>query len=148
MAGGDQLQLECGGNSGTNVAAGRRNLGERGPDVEPGQDPGGLLYPGNGGSHPADQDVEQLRLPRRYPLLGAQHFGLVLLELRSDVALRGSQGLTPLEGGRNLRRVGVGDFDVVPEDFVVSDLERRDPAALPFTLLDGSDVRLAADSAG
>ncbi len=92
----------------------------------------------------AAQRAEQLRLAHGHPLLGAQHLRLVVLELGRDVALGAGQRLAPLVVGGHLRGVGVGDLEVVAEDLVEADLERRDPGALALALLQRGDVLPAA----
>ena len=76
----------------------------------------------------------------RHPLLGAQHLGLVVLELGRHVALGGGEGLPPLVVGGDPGGVRVGDLEVVAEDLVEADLERRDPGPLPLPLLQRGDV--------
>ena len=88
--------------------------------------------------------AEQLRLARRHPLLGAEHAGLVVLELGRHVPLGGGQRLPPLVVGGHPGRVRVGDLEVVAEHLVEADLERRDPGALALPLLERGDVLPAA----
>ena len=102
------------------------------------------MDPLDGRPHLAAQRLEQFGLAGRDPLFGTKHLGLVLLKLRGDVALRRGQRLAPLVIGRHLGALGVGDLDVVAEDFVVAHLERRDPGPFPLPLLDRRDVLLAA----
>src|SRR5207245_7031167 len=54
---------------GAHVGVAVGEIGERGPDVEPGEDPGGLLDPADRKRHGAPQRVDQLRLARRNALL-------------------------------------------------------------------------------
>src|SRR3989441_7330707 len=90
-------------------------IGERRPDVEPGEEPGGLLDPADGQRHAAPQRVDQLGLARRNPLFRPQHLRLVLLQLRRYVALGAGEGLAPLVIGRDSRLVGVRDLEVIAE---------------------------------
>src|SRR2546427_11743581 len=119
-------------------------IGERRPDVEPGEEPGGLLDPADGQRHAAPQRVDQLRLARRNPLLRPQHLRLVLLQLRRHVALSAGESLAPLVIRRDSRLVGVRDLDVIAEYLVEPDLERRDTGALALPRLQRGDVPLAA----
>ena len=139
-----ELEIESCRDPGTHIAVGGGRFSERGPHVEPCQHPGRLLNPRDGGADPAAERAEQLCFPIRHPLFGAEDLRLVFLELRGDVALGGGKGLAPLIVAGNLRGVRVGDFDVIPEDLVVSDFERRNSAPVPLPLLDRRDVLLPA----
>lgn len=76
-------------------------------------------------------------------LLGAEDLLFVLLELLGDVALGVGEGLFADPAGGNLLLVGIAHLDVVAEDVVVADLERRDPRRLALALLDAGQVVLA-----
>ena len=78
------------------------------------------------------------------PLVRLQHLLLVLLELRGDEALAaGDRLLADVVGGHE-RQVRLADLDVVAEDAVEADLERRDAGARALALLDGGDRRAPA----
>ena len=61
-----------------------------------------------------------------------EHPLLVLLERGRHIALSACQRLSSLIVRGNQMPVGVADLDVVAEDFIVADLERRDPSARAF----------------
>src|SRR5207247_1720079 len=126
---------------GTHVGVAVGEIGERGPDVEPGEEPGGVLDPADGQRHAAPQRFDQLPLPRRNPLLRPQHLRLVLLQLRRHVALSAGESLAPLVIRRDSRLVGVRDLDVIAEYLVEPDLERRDTGALALPRLHGAARR-------
>ena len=79
------------------VAAPLGDQRQRGEDVEARQRRGGARQRRVLGRQRRDQLGEQLRLERAEPLLGAQHLGFVLLELRRDEALAaGDRLLAPV----------------------------------------------------
>ena len=129
---------------GADVPLAHRHLGERGPDVQPGQCPSGPLDPSRRTSHPFTQRGEELGFAHGHPLLRTQDLRLVVLELRRHVPLGAGQRLAPLVVGRDPLLVGVGDLEVVAEDLVVSHLERRNAGAIPLPLLQAGDVLPAA----
>ena len=98
------------------------------------------------GERPADVGhqlgVDAL-LDDEHLLLGAQNLLLVLLELLGDVALGVGEGLFADPVGGNLLLVGIAHLDVVAEDVVVADFQRRDARRLALALLDAREVVLA-----
>ena len=84
----------------------------------------GRLYPGDHRRDAAPQLVQHFGFARRDPLLGAEDFGFVLLQVGRDVAFRSGERLAPLVIGRDAVAMRVCDLDVVAEDFVESDLQR------------------------
>ncbi len=142
VAGGDELDLEAVGHVGPHVAIGNRRLREAGPDVEPREDPRGLLHARDRRSDPPAQLREELGLALGDALLRPEDFGFVFPELRRHESLGGGQGLPALVVERHLGGVSMGDLEVIPEDLVVADLERGNPGALPFALLHRGDELL------
>src|SRR5207244_5065625 len=90
------------------------------------------------------QGVHKPGLARRDALFRSQHLRLVLLQLRGHVALRPRQRLASFVLGVHARLVRVRHLDVVAEDLVEANLERRDAAALALARLEPRDVALAA----
>ena len=84
-------------------------------------------------------------LENEHLLLGAENLLLVLLELLGDVTLGIGQRLFAYPRRGDLVPVGVTDLDVVAEDVVVADLERRDARCLALALLDARKVVLAVE---
>ena len=80
------------------------------------------------GHRSAERD-EEFVLQLAGPVLGAEDLFLVLLQLRRDVPLGVLERLLPRVVGRDLRGLGVGDLDVVPEDLVEPDFEVGDAGA-------------------
>src|SRR5690606_17707157 len=76
--------------------------------------------------------LEQPRFEREQPLLRPENLLLPLLQLRGDVAFRVGERLSALEVRGDAVEVGPGDFQVVPEDLVETDLQRADTG--PFAL--------------
>src|SRR5258708_1175437 len=62
----------------------------------------------------------------------APSHSLLLLQLRSEVALRARQRLLEYVVLRHRNRVRVADLDVVTEHFVEADLQRADPRSAPL----------------
>ena len=77
-----------------------------------------------------------------------EHALFVLLERRRHVALGARQRLPALVVGRDRVAVRVRDFDVVAEDAIVSDLERRDAGSRALGRLDLGDPVLPAVAQG
>ena len=121
-----------------------RQVGKSRPDVELGQEPGARLHAPDRVRDAAAQRVDHRRLARGDPLLGPEHLRLVFLQLRRDVAFGPCECLAALVVRRNPRAVRVRDFEVIPEDLVEPDLERRDAGARALACLQRRDVLLAA----
>src|SRR5262249_58340273 len=99
--------------------------------VEPGQRPRRRQQrPGLGGDATADV-LEQLVLEAPAALLGAEDLGLVLLQLRRDVALGARERLASDVFGGNAGSLGVADLEAIAEDAVELDPEVREPAPGP-----------------
>ena len=95
-------------------------------------------------SHRFAQLDEQVVLQVFRLLLGREHFFLVLLQLGRDVPLGVLERLLADEVAGDLLALGVGDFQVVAEDRVESDLHRRDAGAAHRLGLVRGDPLLAA----
>ena len=78
------------------------------------------------------------------PFVGSQDLLFVLFQLRRDVALGIDGGLLADVVGGRFVLVGVGDFDVLAEDFVEGDLEVGNAGALTLLRLVLGDPLLAA----
>ena len=80
------------------------------------------------------QRLEDLELALEDALVGAEDLLLVLLERRRDESLAAGDRLLAVVVGRHACQVRPRDLDVVAEDPVVADLQRRDagPRALGF----------------
>src|SRR5205823_6291768 len=76
-----------------------------------------------------------LELALENPLVGAEHLLFVLLQRRRDEALAAGNRLLAVVIGRDGMEVRLRDLDVVPEDAVVADLQRRDAGSRPLALL-------------
>src|ERR1043166_4510707 len=139
-----ELQRERRRDIGPHVPFVLGDLGQRAPGVEPRQRRRARLHPTERRADAPPQCVDHLGLPRADPLLGAEHLGLVFLELGRHVALGARERLAALVVARHALTMRVGDFDVITEDLVESDLERADAGALPLARLQAGDVLLAA----
>ena len=95
------------------------------------------------------QLLEELDLALQDPLVGAQDFLFVLLQRRRDEALAAGDGLLAVIVRRHRVQVRFRDLDVVAEDAVVADLQRRDAGARALALFQLRDDLLAgaADAA-
>ncbi len=91
------------------------------------------------GGHLRRQLAENLRLAGQGPIPGAEHDGLSVLELRSDISLGSGEGLLADIAGRNHGALGVGNLEVVAEDTVVADPEAANAGALPLRRLQSGD---------
>src|SRR5438046_10242279 len=78
---------------------------------------------------------EELTLQLLEARFGAQNPGFHVLELARLEALTVSERLLANVVVRYERQVRRGDFEVVPEDLVVTDLERADTGALTLCAL-------------
>src|SRR5207244_12644326 len=86
---------------------------------------------------------EDLELAREAPLARAEHVLLVLLERRRDEALAAGNRLLAVIVGRHRAQVRLRHLDVVAEDAVVADLERRDAGSRALALFHLRDHLLA-----
>ncbi len=119
------------------------HLGEGSEQIQGGQLPRQGAEPRLGARHLLAQLQKEPLLELHPPLLGVQHAGLVLGQLRGDVALHVHQGLLAHVVLGHAGRLGAGDLDGVTEDLVVLDLQGRDAGALALPGLDGEDPLLA-----
>jgi hypothetical protein len=103
-----------------------RELGERGEHVDVSDALRRGLEPLHRRRHFAPELAEQPRLQRQDPVLGVQGLRLPLLQLGRDVPFGVGQRLLPLVVGGHPVEVRPRDLEVVAEDLVESDLERRD----------------------
>ncbi len=87
----------------------------------------------------AQQPGEDLQFQFFQPRLRAQNLALQLLERGGREAFRPDQRLLALIVRRRAVRMRLGDFDVVAEDLVVADLQRRDPRPLTFRRFQSRD---------
>ena len=121
------------------VAVRLGHLGQRGGNVQLGRGPRRREQLRGRAAIWAQHLPEELALQLQDALLGVEHQRLVLLQLGRDVALGVDQRLLADVVGRDERRVGLRDLDVVAEDLVVADLERLDAGALPLDRLQVGD---------
>ena len=84
-------------------------------------------------------------LQHEHLLFGAEDLLLVLLELLGDVTFGIGEGLLANPRRRDFLLVGVADLDIVAEDVVVADFERRNARGLAFALLNARKVILAVE---
>ena len=111
------------------VVADRRGLGESRQDVEHRQGARRVLNAPSLGGHAGPQRFEDLELAREDPLVCAEDFLFVLLEGRSREALAARNRLLAQVVAGGQMQVGLRDFDVVPEDAVESNFQRRDASS-------------------
>ena len=97
--------------------------GKAGQHIDVGDGFGELVQPVAAVFDGSTQFLEEDLLPLDGLVLGAKHAFLVVLEFFGDVAFGVLERLLAIELDGNALRVGVGDFDVVPEDLVVADLQ-------------------------
>ena len=83
--------------------------------------------------------LEQLVLEPAPPLVGAEHLGLVLLQLRRHVPLGAGQRLAAHVLGGHPRGLRVGHLDAVAEDAIEADAQAGDPGARALALLEAGD---------
>ncbi len=116
-----------------------------GHDVERGQRARGGQQVGRARRDAAADLVEQLVLEPAPPLVGAEHLGLVLLELGRDVALGAGQRLAPHVLGGHPRRLRVRHLDAVAEHAIEAHAQARQPGPRALALLEPGDpaARLA-----
>ena len=108
------------------VVGDRGRFGQSGQDVERREGARRVLDSRRFGRHARAQRFENLELSREDPLVGAEHLLFVLLERRRRESLAsGNRLLTQVVAGHQVQ-VGLRDLDVVAEDPIESDLERRD----------------------
>ena len=131
------------------VVLGGCRLGERREDVERSQPPSGLLNPRRLGGDAGAQPLEDRDLELETALVGAEDLLFVLLERRRDEPLAAGDRLLAVVVGRNVAEVRLRDLDVVAEDAVVANLERRNAGPRPLRVFHRGDVLLvrAADAA-
>ena len=123
----------------THVAAYVGDLGQSGHDVERGQGARGGQQVGRARRDAPADLVEQLVLEPAPPLLGAEHLGLVLLQLGGDVALGAGQRLAPHVLGGHPRRLRVRHLDAVAEHAVEAHAQARQPGPGALALLEPGD---------
>ena len=143
-----QRDLEPVVHDGTDVAVRHRHVGERGPDIEPGQHAGGALDAGYGRSDPLAEPAEELGFASGDAIFRPEHFGLVFLELGGHKPLGRRQSLAALVVGRDLGEVRIGDLEVVPEHLVEPHFERGNAGTVPLPLLDRGDPLFAPVAQG
>src|SRR5207245_3467669 len=93
------------------------------------------LHATDRGRHLPAPRIDELPLALRNALLGTQHLGFVLFQIRCDVSLRAGQRLPPFVVGGYVVTMGVRDLDVVTEDFIEADLERPNSGSIAFARL-------------
>ena len=76
-------------------------------------------------------------------VLGIQHLALIILELRRGEAFGVDKCLLALVIRGRQAQISLGDFDVVSENVVESNLQRLDARALPFARFDLGDELFA-----
>ena len=124
------------------VAVRLGDLGQRGRDIQLSDGRSSREQPGCGRRDLGQQLPEKLPFQFQDALLGIEHQRLVFLQIRRDVTLGVDQRLLADVVGRDERRVGGRDLDVVAEDLVVAHLERPDAGARPFHRLQIGDPTL------
>ena len=141
----DDLQRRIVAQFGARVAARRRDLGQREPDIQLRQRRRRSAQPRLIARHLAQRRQIQVALQRGDLLLRVQHHALALAQLLGDVALAVRQRLPALIVVGHAAQVGLRDLDVVAEDLVVADAQRLDAGALALALLQRRDppLRLA-----
>ncbi len=125
-----------------------RRFRQRGQDVQPRHRVRRVLQGLQRRDHPAPQLVEQLELQLLRPLLRAEDFVLDLLQLGRDEPLGIDHRLLAVVMRRHAGEVGLGDFDEIPEDRIVADLERLDAGGLDLARLELRDPFLALPGGG
>src|SRR4030095_10500235 len=91
---------------------------------------------------------EDLELARQNALVSAEHFLFVLLERLRRESLASSNCLfTQVVAGHQVQ-VGFRDLDVVPEDAIEADLQRRDASARSLVVLHLRDDLTARSADG
>ena len=120
------------------------HFGQAGQHVEAGQTAGDLLHLGGPAGGPGAQLQKELVLQLLEAFFGAQYLGLVLLQVRGDVALAIGQGLLADVVRGHPAQIGLADLDIVPEDLVEADLERGDAGALALVGLQPGNPVFAA----
>ena len=118
---------------------------ERLEAVDAGDGRGTLLQRLELGADEAHQLVVDALFEHEHLLLGTQNLLLVFLELLGDVTLGVGQRLLADPRVGHLVLVGIADLDVITEDIVVAQLERRDAGRLALALLDAQQVVLAVE---
>jgi hypothetical protein len=107
-------------------------VGEPCEHVELGEGGGGLLDGGGMFERGFAQVEEQFVFERVGAFVGAEDFFLHRFEFGCDEAFAACDGLFACVIGGDFGEVGFGDFDVVAEDVVEADFERRDARAFDF----------------
>ena len=116
-----------------------RHLRERGDDVQQRQRPGGDQQRRGTRGHASAHVFEQLLFQPPAALLGAEHLGLVVLELRRHVALRPRERLPPHVLVGHPRGLRVADLDAVAEHAVEAHAQAREARARALALLETGD---------
>ena len=129
---------------GTDPAVQPRRLGEGREHVELRQRAGGLLDGAQLGEDLFAHLQEKVVLQLGRPLLGAEDLRLHRLQLLRDEPFAVGDRLLAHVVARDLREVGLGHLDVVAEDGVEPDLQRRDAGAGRLVLLELGEPVLAA----
>src|ERR1700730_13495308 len=117
------------------------DAGQPGDGIELTQPGGRVEQILTGGGDATAEVAEERLLTRHHRALRIEDEGLLLLQLRRDVALAIDQRLLADVLGRDRLTVGVTDLDVVAEYLVEANLERPDAAPLAFMLLERGDPR-------
>ncbi len=139
----DDRQVVAIVNLGLDVVAGGRAFRQRRQHVERGQRARRRLDSRRLRRDGGAQAREDLQLALQNPLVGAQHLLFVLLERGGDEPLAaGDRLLADVIGGHRME-IRPRDLDVVPEDAVVTDLQRADAGAPPLVILHLGDDLLA-----
>ena len=121
-----------------------RRFGERRQHVELRQRRGGLLDFRQLAEHFLTHALEQFVFQLHAAFLRAEDFAFHFLQLRRDVTFAVGDGLLANVMRRHLVEVRLGDLDVVTENGIEPDLERRDAGARDFVGLQFGNPILAA----
>ena len=132
------------GNDRTTVAVQARGFGERRQHVQLRQRGGGLLDFWQLAEHILAHALEQFVFQLHAAFLRAEDFAFHLLQFRRDVAFAVGDGLLADVMRRDLVEIRLRDFDVIAENGIEPDFQRRDAGAPDFVRLQFRNPVLAA----
>src|SRR5439155_22286374 len=129
------LLAECG----SHPAVARGHGGEGGHRVELTQRGREIEQIRTGARNATAELAEERLLSGDHCALRVEHQRLLLFQLWCDIPLAVDERLLAYVPGGDRLPVGVADLEVITEYLVEPDLERPDPRALPFELLESGD---------
>ena len=130
---------------GADIAAFAGDAGEGLQAIDTRHDSGVAQQHGERTAYVGDDVGIDALFDHQHLLLGPEDLLLVFLQFLGDVAFGIGEGLLADPALGNLVLMGVAHFDIVAEDVVVADLERRDARRLALALLDACQVILAVE---